>query len=85
MGRRMPEEDARQIKRWKANNDTSHRSGGTARPVTPHVGRGSAKLCCTGPTTAASFEKPARLTRRALLQERKRAPQQMTPSRIDAA
>ena len=38
------------------SDDTSHRSSGTAQRVTPHVGRGSAKLCCTGPTTAASFE-----------------------------
>src|SRR5262249_11294779 len=35
---------------------TSHRSGSTASPVTRCAGRVNAKLCCTGPMTAARFE-----------------------------
>ena len=34
----------------------SHKSSGTASLAIRHVGRGNAKLCCTGPTTAVRFE-----------------------------
>ncbi len=47
MGRRMPQEDARQIKRWKAIRRSR---------ATRCVGRVSVRLYCTGPTTAAQFE-----------------------------
>jgi hypothetical protein len=46
----------------RPSGDTSHRSSGTANLAIRNVGRGSAKLCCTGPTTAARFEtKPSSL------------------------
>jgi hypothetical protein len=40
----------------RRSGGTSHRSNGTASLATRHVGRGSAKLCCTGPMTVARFE-----------------------------
>src|SRR5215467_5115470 len=52
MGRRIPEEDARQ----RPSGGTSHRSDGTVSPATRDAGRVSAKRYCTGPTTAARFE-----------------------------
>jgi hypothetical protein len=40
----------------KRFDDMSRRLGGIASPAIPRVGHGSARLCSTGPTTAAEFD-----------------------------
>jgi PAS domain-containing protein len=52
----MPDEDARQIKRWKRSAVTYCNCDDIASRVIQPAARGSARLCCTGPTTAAEFE-----------------------------
>ena len=55
--RRMSEEDARQIKGWKAIRRPIDQIKRHCEPGDPPgVDRASAKLCCTGPMTAGRFE-----------------------------
>ena len=56
MGRRVPSEDARQIKRWKAIRRHVAQIRRHCEPGDPTVGHGSARLCSTGLTTAAEFD-----------------------------
>ena len=56
MGRRMPKEDRRQIKRWKAMRRHVARSSGIAIKVIWDAGRASARRCFIGPTIAGRFD-----------------------------
>jgi len=64
LGRRLPEEDRRQIKRWLAmRRHVRQIEKKTARRSISAVGADSAKRYCNGPTTAGEFERqtsPAR-------------------------
>jgi hypothetical protein len=54
MGRRMPDEDARQIKRWKQSAVTSDSFSWRATLVICHAADGSGRRSCIGPTTAGN-------------------------------
>ena len=56
MGRRMPDEDARQIGRWKAIRRHVAQIKQHCEPGDPCAARASARRCCTGPMTAAEYE-----------------------------
>ena len=51
-GRRLPQEDRRQIGRWKAIPAMSGRSSGTASRASSPAANVNARPCCTGPMTA---------------------------------
>jgi hypothetical protein len=55
MGRRMLDEDARQIRRWRSVG-TSRRLEGSAIREIRFADRDNDKRCCTGPTTVERFE-----------------------------
>ena len=54
MGRRMPDEDRRQIRRWKAIRRHVRQVQKNCEPATCSAGPASGRRCCTGPTTAAA-------------------------------
>ncbi len=56
MGRRLLEDDARQIGRWKAMQRHVAKSGSIASRATSCAAGGSARPCCTGLMTAAGFD-----------------------------
>jgi hypothetical protein len=46
MGRRTPEEDTRQIRRWKQMSDTWRKSGSIAKRMISRVANGNVRRCC---------------------------------------
>ena len=56
LGRRIPEEDARQSGAGKRCGDMYGRSSATASTATSDADRANAKRCCSGPTTAGSCD-----------------------------
>jgi len=59
LGRRMPDEDARQIGAGRRCNATSRKSGNIASRPTRHAGDASAKRSCTGHMTVEEFRGPS--------------------------
>ena len=59
-----PDEDARQIKRWKAIAATCVRCSATASPAISHVGGGNDRLFSTGHTIVGNCRHSTSLSRR---------------------
>jgi hypothetical protein len=64
MGRRLPDEDRRQIKRWKAMHRHVRQIQRHCQPGDLCAANANDRRCCTGPTTAERFDQEAQKLRR---------------------